>query len=124
MIPPKTLRSDLLALATLNRCGHAAAAIFPAAHARLRHLLEARMTLLDRILPIIARSTGADQTTLDGSTPLAEIADSFGLVEIVLDLEDALQIDLPDGELDGLTTIDDLAALCQRRILALSGAPK
>ena len=50
---------------------------------------------------------------LDAASPFP--GDSLDLVELVMDLEDALGIELPEDEVTRTATVGDLVALCLAR---------
>lgn len=53
------------------------------------------------ISDFVARTRGTPETPIGGETRLLQegLVDSFGLVELIVDLEGALGLDLPQGSL-------------------------
>ncbi len=50
-------------------------------------------------------------------TPVSALGlDSVGLIEVVADLEEALAIRIPDGELTGLVSVRDVCELVSRAV--------
>ena len=121
MTPARTLAGDLRALATLNRCSHGAAAVFPAANARLRAILEAKMSPYDQILTttrqIVARHADRAPCDVAEDTVLHAIGiDDWARVEVILDIEDAFAVAIPDEKFDEYKTVQALAhAIAKQR---------
>lgn len=54
---------------------------------------------------------------LEGKTVIADLGiDSLGMLEIVGAMERELKIQLPDDQLVGIQTVDDLVGVIQRRM--------
>lgn len=70
------------------------------------------MTRIDLIRSLTARVAGRATTDVADDSRFDALAiDSFALIELVLDVEDALQISIPDAPIDALETVQDLADL-------------
>jgi acyl carrier protein len=95
------------------RAGHGAASVFPAAFARLAQ--EALVTdITETIRRIVARHAEVALPEVDETASFDSLSiDSFTLMEIVLDIEDALSIQIPDARLDAITDLPALIAECR-----------
>ena len=79
--------------------------------------------LTGRVRTLVADQLGVDLAEI---TPDASIlddlgADSLDVVELVMSLEDAFDIEVPDEEVEGMRTVDDIQQYVHRACLA--GAP-
>lgn len=61
----------------------------------------------EEVLAVLADKAGAE-LALDAPYP----GDSLALVELVMDLEDALGVDLPEDEVTRTRTVGELVDLC------------
>jgi len=69
----------------------------------------------------IAEQFGTPEASVDLDKPLSDLdADSLDLVELVMAIEDALDIDLPDDELDKLGPGADATKVTGRQLVDLS----
>jgi acyl carrier protein len=73
------------------------------------------------ILVLVVRAVEAALGRRLGSvteeTPVSALGlDSVGLIEVVADLEEALAIRIPDGELTGLVSVRDVCELVSRAV--------
>ena len=80
--------------------------------------------LAGRVRTLVADQLGVDLTEI---TPEASIlddlgADSLDVVELVMSLEDAFDIEVPDDEVEGMRTVDDIQQYVHRACLAGSPA--
>ena len=61
----------------------------------------------------------ADADAVQEDAALADVLpDSLATVELVLDLEEALGIELPESEMAGVTSVSDLFDLAMRKVRA------
>ena len=76
-----------------------------------------------RIREIVAHQLGIDQVEL---VPEARIlddlgADSLDVVELVMALEEAFDIEVPDEQLDEMRTVGDVERYVSKRVAPLAG---
>ena len=74
--------------------------------------------ILDKYLPEGERSTGGAKPE---DTLNAFGFESLTLIEVILDLQDAMGISLSDDELRGLHGMDEVRAVLARKVAALRG---
>jgi acyl carrier protein len=67
--------------------------------------------MIDKIKSVIAEQLGVDEASITAETRLIEDlnADSLDLAAMVLDLEEQYDIEIPDEDLEKLTTIGTIA---------------
>jgi acyl carrier protein len=72
---------------------------------------------LRRVREIVARQLGLEPDEIDaGSDFLDDLgADSLDVVELVMTLEDAFEIEVPDRDLEGLRTVGDVERYIETR---------
>lgn len=77
------------------------------------------MDVLEEIKKAICKvHPGVDDSKITSGALLKEDLeiDSLGQVELVLALEDALDLYLPDEELDGIATVGDIVSLVESKL--------
>ncbi|MEX1362129.1 MAG: acyl carrier protein [Nannocystaceae bacterium] len=74
-------------------------------------------TVLDRLIKLAADKYGADATTLkEEDDVFAKLGiDSFQAAELMSELEMEFDVEIPDYELQGVTTFGGLAAVIDKR---------
>lgn len=74
-------------------------------------------TVLDRLIKLAADKYGADATTLKAQDDVfAKLGiDSFQAAELMSELEMEFDVEIPDYELQGVTTFGGLAAVIDKR---------
>jgi acyl carrier protein len=78
--------------------------------------------LLDRIREMVAEQLGVDQADVQPEANILEDlgADSLDVVELVMALEEAFDIEVPDEDVEGLRTVGDVEKYIQQRVPATS----
>jgi acyl carrier protein len=78
--------------------------------------------LVDRIREMVAEQLGVDQSDVQPDANILEDlgADSLDVVELVMALEEAFDIEVPDEDVEGLRTIGDVQKYIQQRVPAAS----
>jgi acyl carrier protein len=78
--------------------------------------------LLDRIRGMVAEQLGVDEADVRPEANILEDlgADSLDVVELVMALEEAFDIEVPDEDVEGLRTIGDVEKYIQQRVPAAS----
>jgi acyl carrier protein len=78
--------------------------------------------LLDRIRGMVAEQLGVDEADVQPEANILEDlgADSLDVVELVMALEEAFDIEVPDEDVEGLRTIGDVEKYIQQRVPAAS----
>ena len=73
--------------------------------------------MLEKIKEITADSLGADVNTLTAETSFKEDlgADSLDLFEMVMELEEEFEVEIPTEDLENIKTIGDVEAYLQSR---------
>ena len=73
--------------------------------------------LENRVREVIAEQLGVsvDQVTASANLVSDLGADSLDIVEMIMALEDALEIDIPDDEAQKLATVKDVVALLEAK---------
>lgn len=73
----------------------------------------------------LARGLGSETTTrLSLDAVISELGiDSLAMAQIVLDLEQRLGVDIPDGELMDVVTVEDLVRVVERRLAHVASGP-
>ena len=77
-----------------------------------------RSTILDAVYDACVQVLDADKASLTETTAFAADleADSLALVEIVMELEEAFDLQIPEDELEGVTTIGSAVDLVAHRL--------
>ena len=75
------------------------------------------MDTTQRLMELAAKRFGADVTTLKPSDDFFETLgiDSIQALDLLTDLEDEFDVEIPDYELQGVVTFDALAAIIGKR---------
>lgn len=67
------------------------------------------MDTMQKVKEIISRQTDIDEEKLSDNTTLEDIvADSLDIVEMLMEIEEAFDIDIPDEEAEKLSTVGEL----------------
>ncbi len=67
------------------------------------------MDTMQKVKEIISRQTDIDEEKLSDNTTLEDIvADSLDIVEMLMEIEGAFDIDIPDEEAEKLSTVGEL----------------
>lgn len=62
-----------------------------------------------KVVAIIAAQLKVDAATLSDAKPLTELgADSLDIVDIIMELEDAFGIEIPDADAENIKTLNDI----------------
>lgn len=76
------------------------------------------MDTMKKIKEIISRQTDIDQEKLGENTTLEDIvADSLDIVEMLMEIEEAFDIDIPDEDAKKLSTVGELCNYIDERLL-------
>ena len=76
------------------------------------------MDTMKKIKEIISRQTDIDQEKLGENTTLEDIvADSLDIVEMLMEIEEAFDIDIPDEDAKKLSTVGELCNYIEERLL-------
>ena len=69
-----------------------------------------------RLKQIIVNQLGVEEAAVVGKAKFIEDlgADSLDIVELVMAMEDAFNIDIPDEEAEGIRTVDDAASYIKK----------
>lgn len=72
----------------------------------------------EKIITIVCRQLGIDEDMVDMETSLSEDldADSLDIVEMMMAIEDAFGIEIPDSDIDGLRTIGDICTYIENNM--------
>ena len=77
------------------------------------------MDTMKKIKEIIGRQTDIDEEKLGENTTLDDVvADSLDIVEMLMEIEEAFDIDIPDSDAEKLTTVGELCAYIDERLLS------
>ena len=77
------------------------------------------MDTMKKIKEIISRQTDIDEEKLNENTTLDDVvADSLDIVEMLMEIEEAFDIDIPDSDAEKLTTVGELCAYIDERLLS------
>jgi len=73
--------------------------------------------MFEKVREIIAAQLNVDEEKITMDTSLVEDlkADSLDVVEMIMDLEEAYNIEIPDEELVNLRTVGDIAAYLESK---------
>lgn len=67
------------------------------------------MDTMQKVKEIISRQTDIDEEKLSDNTTLEDIvADSLDIVEMLMEIEEVFDIDIPDEEAEKLSTVGEL----------------
>ena len=77
-----------------------------------------RTAILDAVLDACVQVLDADRTTLTETTAFAADldADSLALVEVVMELEEAFDLQIPEQDLESVTTIGSAVDLIAQQV--------
>lgn len=77
------------------------------------------MDTLDKIKEIISRQTDIEKSELTESTTIEDIvADSLDIVEMLMEIEDTFDIDIPDDEAEKLGTVGKLCEYIDEKLMS------
>ena len=75
------------------------------------------MDILEKIKEIISEQTGADEEKLGENTTVEDIVeDSLDIVEMLMNIEEEFDIEIPDSDVRNLTTIGELCSYIEERL--------
>jgi acyl carrier protein len=75
------------------------------------------MDLLGKIKRIISEQTGTDEEKLSESTTIEDIvSDSLDIVEMLMNIEEEFDIDIPDSDVKNLTTVGEFCSYIEERL--------
>lgn len=79
-----------------------------------------RTQILDAVYDACVEILKVDRSTLTETTSFADDleADSLALVEVVMELEEAFDLRIPEGDLEGVSTLGAAADIVARHIEA------
>lgn len=76
------------------------------------------MDIMKQIKEIISRQTDINEENLNENTALEDIvADSLDIVEMLMDIEEAFDIEIPDEDVKKLSTVGEFCAYIDERLL-------
>lgn len=76
------------------------------------------MDTMKKIKEIISRQTDIDEEKLSGNTTLEDIvADSLDIVEMLMEIEEEFDVDVPDEDAQKLSTVGELCGYIDERLL-------
>lgn len=77
------------------------------------------MDTLDKIKEIISRQTDIEKSDLTENTTIEDIvADSLDIVEMLMEIEDTFDIDIPDDEAEKLGTVGKLCEYIDEKLMS------
>ncbi|MCO1601130.1 acyl carrier protein [Desulfosporosinus nitroreducens] len=66
------------------------------------------MGVFDKVKAIVVEQLGVDEATITPETSFEELnADSLDIVELIMALEEAFDLDIPDEEAEKIRTVGD-----------------
>ena len=66
------------------------------------------MEIFDKVKAIVVEQLGADEANVTEKTSFEELnADSLDIVELIMALEEAFDLDIPDEEAEKIRTVGD-----------------
>lgn len=66
------------------------------------------MDVFEKVKAIVAEQLGVDEATITPKTSFEELdADSLDIVELIMALEEAFDLDIPDEEAEKIRTVGD-----------------
>lgn len=75
------------------------------------------MDILGKIKEIISEQTGADEEKLGENTTVEDIVeDSLDIVEMLMNIEEEFDIEIPDSDVKNLTTIGEFCSYIEERL--------
>ena len=75
------------------------------------------MDTMQKIKEIISRQTDIEKEKLGENTTLEDIvADSLDIVEMLMEIEEAFDIDIPDADAEKLSTVGELCAYIDTKL--------
>lgn len=79
----------------------------------------------EAFLTLLSKQLGLDPAHLKGSTFLLSgpMADELDITDLFREVEKKFGIDLPDSEMEGTETVDQLWALVERKISSQAASP-
>lgn len=74
------------------------------------------LTIEDKVKQIVVTQLGVEESAVIGKAKFIEDlgADSLDIVELVLAMEEAFKIDIPDEEAENIRTVDDAVGYIKR----------
>ncbi len=74
--------------------------------------------VFEKVKELLANQLGADEELMTMDTNIASDlgADSLDVVELLTDIQDEFQIEIPDEEIENIKTIGDLTEYIQNNI--------
>ena len=77
-------------------------------------------SLIDRIRALVSEQLGVDRTEMRPDANILDDlgADSLDVVELVMSLEEAFDIEIPDEDAEGMRTIADVEKYVSDRVAA------
>lgn len=73
------------------------------------------MKTFEEIRRIVADEVGIDESDIEPSTPLSELTDSLEMAALLLELETALGIEIPDDDAQKLLAVQDVVIYANSR---------
>ena len=75
------------------------------------------MDIMKKIKEIISAQTGVSEDSVDENTTIEDIvSDSLDVVEMLMNIEDAFDIDIPDEDAEKLTTAGEVCRYIETRL--------
>ena len=81
-------------------------------------ILERCSFMQTTVIKLIAKVLEADESTIGGNTLILEElgATSLDVIEIITDIEDSLNISIPDEEIPGFKSVGDIVNYIENRL--------
>ena len=75
------------------------------------------MDIMEKIKEIISAQTGIGEDLVDENTNIEDIvSDSLDVVEMLMNIEDAFDVDIPDEDAEKLTTAGEVCRYIETRL--------
>ena len=76
------------------------------------------MDILQKIKEIISEQTGIEEENLSENTTMEDVmADSLDKVEMLMSIEDAFDIDIPDSDAENFNNIGDIVSYIENKMM-------
>lgn len=76
------------------------------------------MDILQKIKEIISEQTGIEEENLSENTTMEDVmADSLDKVEMLMSIEDAFDIDIPDSDAESFNNIGDIVSYIENKMM-------
>lgn len=73
------------------------------------------MDVFDKLREIISQSTDVNEENISPETTLDELGlDSIDLVDLIMTVEDAFSVSVPDEEFENIKSVSDIAEIIEK----------